>query len=161
MFRIRYQDAKTLMRPAPDAPAQLVQLRQSEMFRVLNQHHRRIRTSTPTSISDVATSAWILFARKSAMTDSLSAGLIRPCSRPALNGVSAFARSQLLGDRLDVLVRVGHLHARINDVCLSSAGHLFADELKDFGQLDRGAHKGFDRAAPPGSSSITETSRSP
>ena len=50
-------------------------------------------TSTPTSMSDVASSTWILFARKSAITFSFSAGF-----DAAVQQADAERRSSLLHD---------------------------------------------------------------
>jgi hypothetical protein len=43
LFVSRQQNTVTLFRAAPDSAAQLVQLRQPESFRVLNDHHGCVR----------------------------------------------------------------------------------------------------------------------
>ena len=72
-FGAAQQQAGALVAAAPHPPAQLVQLRQAEAFGLFDHHQRGVGTSTPTSITVVATSRFRLPAGKARHAP-------RPCS---------------------------------------------------------------------------------
>ncbi len=67
---------------APDAPAQLVKLRQAEALGMLDHDDGGIRHVDATSITVVATTRRVAPDLKSAMTRSFSSAFIRPCTSP-------------------------------------------------------------------------------
>ena len=133
------------MRATPDAPAQLMQLRQPKCSAFSISITVAFGTSTPTSISDVASKTFTRCARKSAITDSFSAPCMRPCSKPTRNGASLACNVvEFFGHGLQS-VRV-LLHAWINDISLPARRVFAMEELPDLRQLVGRANKSFDPA---------------
>ena len=139
------------MRPAPDAPAQLVQLSQPKMLRVLDEHHRRVRhvhTDLDERCGDERPDFVCAKIRHHAfLLCRLDASVQQADFESRQRALHVF---KLLRHRLDVLVRVRHVHARINNVSLPPAGNFLADEIKNLRQLVRRPHKGFDFATTAG-----------
>ncbi len=82
-FRVRNQDAKTFMRAAPDAPAQLMKLGQPERLRIFDEHHRRVRHVHADLNQRGREQTWFLVARNSAIALSFSAPFtVRAANRP-------------------------------------------------------------------------------
>src|SRR5207247_866039 len=90
--RIGEQDAVARRRAPAHPAAQLVQLRQAEPLGVLDQHHRRVGTSMPTSITVVATRTCTSLSRNARMTTSRSSGFTRPWTSPTRNSANTFFR---------------------------------------------------------------------
>ena len=119
--------------------------------------------SMPTSMTAVETSTSYSRSRKAAITRSFSAGRIRPCSRPTRTSGKTSVRSRSYSSvaalRLDLL-RL--LHQWADHERLPPAGTSSAHRLVLRAALASGRQRvPTDACRPGGSSSITETSRSP
>ena len=79
------QDADALRRAAPDAPAQLVQLREPDALGVLDHHQRRVgHVDADFDHRGRDQQLDRRRARKRSITAAFSAGFSRPCTRPDL-----------------------------------------------------------------------------
>ena len=131
-----------------DAAPQLMQLGQTEMLRVFDEHHRGIGHIDP-HLDQRSGDQHLDFIRaESRHRQFLFRRFDAAMQKAGLEwGQGLFDCFKFLRHGLDVLIRVHHIHARINDISLPPRSDLLADEFKYLRQFFRGPHKRLDTPA--------------
>ena len=129
---------------APDAPAQLMQLRQSKLFRIFNHHHRGVGHIHADLHDRCGQQQLRLVA-----AEFLHHGFLFPAREPAMQQADPprredfFQMMKLPRGGLHPRAGIRLLHPRINDVTLPAFDQIFAEERPHFGQAFGGAQKCF------------------
>src|SRR5919201_6483793 len=115
-LRVPDEDAVTAQLPAPDAAAQLVQLRQTEAFRTKHEHHRSVR-HVDADLDHGGGNEGLQLTRGEAPHDLLAAVRRYPAVEQRDGNAAQRARGEVLVRALgrgDLLV-LGFLDARAHD----------------------------------------------
>ena len=144
----RQQDAVALLGAAPDAPAQLVELREAEALGVLDDHHRGVR-HVDADLDDRRRDEHLYLAGDEAAHHLL---LLRRLHLP-VQQPDGEVREDAVAQVLEHPRRVLQVHLlrlfdeRVDDVSLTARAHLALDALVDSGALVLADDDRLDRRA--------------